>query len=238
MRDKLSAVVGIFLDEIQGGQAEYARCYRMAIRGWKELELDITGVPLTVFLPVASDNTADLPDNFIKETNVGVLNGKGEIASLTRNNNLISNLDGCATVQHDTDILAFDNDEKFDNYIYQQASYGLGSYNHIGEFKVDMSANLIILNPDFNCGEIVLEYLGREEFEGEYTIDTRLVDALAAYIRWRYNIGKKGVGFGTAQAMMQEYIREKNNAKFRIKRPTIADMNQSARIHTKIGLKS
>jgi hypothetical protein len=238
MREKLSQVVGIFLDEIQGGQAEYARCYRMAIRGWKELELDITGVPKTVLLTVSCDKTVDLPDNFIKETNVGVLNEKNEIASLTRNDNLISDLDDCATVQYDnTDFLNFEDDERFDQYIYQQ-SYGRGSYNTIGEFKIDMGANRIILNPDFKYSEITVEYLGREEFEGEYTIDTRLVDALVAYIRWRYNIGKKGVSFGIAQAMMQEYIREKNNAKFRIKRPTIPDMNQSSRIHTKMSLKS
>jgi hypothetical protein len=210
----------------------------MAIRGWKELELDITGVPKTALLTVSCDKTVDLPDNFIKETNVGVLNEKNEIASLTRNDNLISDLDDCATVQYDnTDYLNFEDDERFDQYIYQQ-SYGRGSYNTIGEFKIDMGANRIILNPDFKYSEVIVEYLGREEFEGEYTIDTRLVDALVAYIAWKYNKGKKGVSVGVADALMRDYIREKSNAKFRIKRPTIPDMNQSSRIHTKMSLKS
>jgi hypothetical protein len=238
MKEKLSAVVGIFLDEIQGGQAEYARCYRMAIRGFKELDLDITAVPKTVMLEVSCDKTADLPDDFIKDTNLGVLNEKGEIASLTRNDNLITDLDDCAIVQYqESDFLNFENDDTFDTFIYQQ-SYGKGSYNTIGEFKIDTGASQIVLDPDFKYTQILLEYVAREQFEGEYLIDVRLVDALVAYIRWRYNIGKKGVGFGTAQAMMQEYLREKSNARYRIKVPTISDMNQNSRIHTKMSLKS
>jgi hypothetical protein len=234
---KLSQAVSYALDEMNYGSAEYARAYRFAIRALDELRLDITGQSATCTLPVNCDLTVNLPDNFIRETKVGIWGANNNIVGLTRSNDL----------SFETTIQDYEytdpnenyyklNDERFNTYVTE--SLGKGSYANVGYFRIDYEARIIVLNPEFTYSEIVVEYLKKEEIDGEYCVDERLLESVAAYIRYKWHIGKKGTSVGERREYERLWHKEKRNAKYRIKKPLIQDMNRSAREGTKGGLKS
>lgn len=230
---KLSQAVSYALDEMNYGDAEYARAYRFAIRALDDLNLDITGEITREVLCVNNDLTVDLPDNFIKETRVGVYGQNGKIIGLTRSNNLTSNI-YCDT-SDDSNPVYYTSDEHFGGFVNQ--SLGRGSYTNIGFFNIDYTARKIYLNAEFTYSEIVIEYLKREEVDGEYCIDERLLEAVAAYIRWKWSIAKKGTSIGERREYERLWHKEKENAKYRIKRPMLQDFNRDARESVKEGIK-
>lgn len=232
---KLSQAVSYALDDLQAGDAEYARAYRFAIRALDELRLDITGQLGVAKLCVNSDLTVDLPEDFIRETKVGVYGINGNIIGLTRSDNLNREED-CFEYEEGTNPSYFDTDENFGNFVNQ--SLGKGSYSNIGFFRIDYNERKIYLNAEFTYSEVVIEYLKREEIDGEYCVDERLLESVAAYILYRWYKAKKNTSIGERREFERLWHKEKRNAKYRIKKPLIQDMNQSARESVKGGLKS
>src|SRR5690606_38149757 len=101
MNIKLSEIVGMALDQFNLGKQEYARFYRFAIRGLRNLNWDVTGTAKEVPIPVSCDLTAPLPDDFLKEIKVGVAGPDGQISALTRNNNLsLNGIESCDRFVH------------------------------------------------------------------------------------------------------------------------------------------
>lgn len=239
-RVNIKNAVSEFLDEINGGPAEFARAYRMAVIGSKELRWDITGHIKTASLCVECDLTVKLPEDLIKVIKVGVANHNGEIATLTKNNDLSFDTGLCGKVMTE-DILEYDvrnnwNDGGFNSYINQ--SLGRGSYNTIGEYRLSTEEGKIVLSPEFCYSEIVIEYLGSSDEDGELYINEVAAPALVAYIRWKWHVAKKGATSFDKQYYQNEYHREKQNAQMRINGPSLSDMQQNARQHTKMGIKS
>lgn len=236
----LKQVVGEFLDSIQGGPSEYARAYRFAIRGMRNLEWDVTGENAECELPVECDMTVCLPDDFINLVRIGVYTSKGEVAALTQNNDLTL-VDGLRQGHDYTpssdildDFLAADTAYR----IYApMSSLSVGSYPNVGEYKVDRSQGLIILNPDFCYGSVVLKYLRRKKVKGEYLINELSAEALFAYIDWQWHKNKPGVSYSDKMAKRMEWFNEKRLAKSRIKNTTKQILSQIARQATRQGLK-
>lgn len=228
----VSEVVGIFLDEYNGGEADYAKAYRIAIRGVKELELDITAIPKRVKLCLTTGcNVYKLPEEFIRETNVGVYTTQGDLACLTRNRRLLPQQ---YTAYYDSNSYApIVQGDLNDDPIPKDF---IGSYNNIGEYNIE-GCN-IIFSKDIGYSEIILEYLAWTDPEGEYYIDSRLTEALVAYIAYKWHRMKKGASAFDKQYYERQYHKEKDNAKYRIKMPTIADLNLSSRKNNFYGLKN
>lgn len=234
---KISEAVSIFLDEINGGDAEYRKAYAMGIRGWRELNWGVTGVVKTATICIDSDLTGKLPEDFIKEEKVGVLNINGGISALTRNNNLTNELSCGNDEDYNNEGIVGFTRETIDGYPLREL-YGIGSNNNIGEFRIEKESGRILLGMNSCHREIVIEYLGSEEIDGEYCINELAVEALVAYIRYRWHIAKKGATAFDKQFFKQEWIAERDKARYRIKAPMLQDLNQSSRKSTKMGLRS
>lgn len=232
---KLSQAVAYALDDMNAGDAEYARAYRFAVRALDEIRLDITGIIHIAKLCVNSDLTVDLPDDFIRETKIGIFGEKGNIIGLTRSDNL-NRLENATEGVEESNPHYFDTDEAFGNFVNQ--SLGKGSYTNVGFYNISYGERKIYLDADFTHSEIALEYLKREEQDGEYCVDERLLEAVAAYILYRWYKAKKGASVGERREFERLWHKEKRNAKFRIKKPMLQNMNQSARESVKAGLKS
>lgn len=237
---KLSQVVGEFLDTINAGPAEYARAYRFAMRGMRNLEWDVTGENYECELPVECDMTVCLPDDFINLVRIGIINSKGEVATLTQNNDLTLSdglrQGGDYTPTADTvdDFLFSDNNYR----VYSSASsLSVGSYPNIGEYKVEREQGLIILNPDFCYDTVTVKYLRRKKVKGEYMINELSVEALVAYIDWQWHKNKPGVSYSDKATKRMEWFNEKRLAKSRIKNTTKQILSQIARQATRQGLK-
>lgn len=104
-------------------------------------------------------------------------------------------------------------------------------------YKIDYKKGLIIFKPDYKYDEIEFEFLGREELCGDTEIDDRLSDLVVSYIKWQWEIGRKGNNAGNIEYYKREFYRNKDNAKFRIARPTNQELLRNSRIHTFYGIK-
>lgn len=104
-------------------------------------------------------------------------------------------------------------------------------------YTIDTKKGIITFHPDYEYDEVEFEYLGREELCGDTKIDDRLTDLIVTYIKWQWEIGRKGNSVGIIDYYKREFYRSKDNAKFRIGRPTNQQLIRNSRIHTHYGLK-
>lgn len=232
MKVKLSALVGQFLDSINASSHEYARAYRIGIRGFEALELDVTGKATTVKMKVNGDNTSNLPSDYISLLDIGPLNDEGEIKSLTRNDRL-SKESGEEPFEEDWYLY----DVNVDMVGSDAGSLGVGSHVSIGEYSVDSEAGLVYYNPEFPYDCVHIKYLARQKVDGEYLVDVRASEALVAYITWKWHSSLKGVGPTDKAMYRREWFNEKRLAKLRMRRLTNANKNQLSRQSVKQGLK-
>lgn len=104
-------------------------------------------------------------------------------------------------------------------------------------YEVDYRRRRIVFDVNYPFDEVEIETLDREELCEDSDIDERLTNMLVAYLKWQWEIGKKNNGAGQINYFKTEYYREKENAKFRIGRPTNQELGRSSREHTFFGIK-
>lgn len=238
--NRLSNVVSDFLMEADFGDAEYTKAYHLARRGLKDLQFDL---PLetveTVYLTINPDGTASLPEDCLKVLRIG-LEVNGNIAALTRNKDITKR--GRLNQQpHQEKPLytpvgvvpsLYGKGQVFER------SLGRGSWTNIGEYYI--SGNTVFLSDNVVNGDncVVIEYKAYQDTEEDPVIHPYVQEALIAFIRWKYAINKKYQDKWDKQYFEKEWHRLKRNAKWRMKAPIKQELNQSARQHTKEGLKS
>lgn len=231
----LKEIVGSFLDSHNYSKSEYRKAYSIAIRGWRKLNWDVTGKLFTEPIEVDCDLTAKLPDGVISITKIGVVNDKGEVATLTKNENLSFDISTPPDYHRDFPI-PFGSHDSVNSY-YSGVSYGIGSHTSIGDYRVNKSEGRVYFKPDFCYSEVIVEYVGHQMIDGEYCINEMASEALLAFIRWQWAVGDRNVGIGERNQLKREWISERSDAHFRIKRPTMSELNQVSRQSTKWGLK-
>ena len=85
----LDSVINDYIDESEQSVSKYAKLYNIAYRGMEKLGLDFFYKIRSVKIPIDTTNyTAQLPNDYISYTKIGVLNSKGEIIPLKFNNKL------------------------------------------------------------------------------------------------------------------------------------------------------
>lgn len=229
----LSTIVGEFLDLIQGGQAEYARAYRIAMRGLRELEWDVTGENYEDEFAVEYDKTVCLPDDFINLVRIGIINGKGELDPLIENKSLsvFEGRDGYSKSG------SMNISSHLSKTVLYSGSLGVGSYPGPGSYRLDRDQKIIILNPDFCHDRVVIMYLRRKKCDGDYVLNELSVTALVSFLDWQWHMNKSGVPSYDKLEKKREWLRQKKLAKSRIKNTTRQVMSQISRQATRQGLK-
>ena len=236
MQTPLKTVVGYFLSRKNYGKSEYAKAYSIAIRGWKELNRDVSGGIKTLVLEVECDRTVCIPPYVGKVLKVGVLTDCGEYAALTENPNLAQPNEGCP--QYNTGEVVQPRTTKRWEMPGDFHSYGLGSHNDIGGYRLFRKENLIVLAPDSPYSQVLVEATVRETPDGEYMVDDMEEEALLAFIEWQWTIGDRSAGIQEKRDAKDEWLSQKRDAKYRLKAPIKQLMSQNSRQHTKMGLKS
>ena len=234
MNIPVSQVVGSFIDENNLGKAEYAKAYRIAIRGCRELSFDITGQVVTSVVVSASDGTIIYPEDCVKILDFGISDGDGGIASYDKvdnltDNNLVSTYnDG----YNDSEYLFSSNSTTL------EASLGIGSYNSIGEYRLDDKQRKIYLRANKGVGTYIVKHTSYKEEDCEYEVNIMASEALLAFITWRYNMTGSKTNQSIKDANMREYHRLKTNAKLKIKMPTKQQLSKNSRETTRMSIKS
>ena len=189
----LDTVINLYLDRSEQSVHKYYKCWQLAFSGMEELGLDFFYQIKSVKLPVNSNLTVSLPDDYLNYSKVGVLNSQGEIIPMGYNNNLTT----FADLQPDrlektqdnsiSDIIQF-NTPIWYNYWQNGAFstlYGLPSGSpFIGSFKIDNHNGVLLLSENFGYEYIMLEYVASPKQGEEYYVPIQFKTALMWYIAY------------------------------------------------------
>ena len=190
---KLSDAVNMYIDEARLTTKDFRRLWAMAFRGLQEIGLDVSWSPKITVLPVNSNLTCDLPDDYLEYVRVGLFNQSGEVSTLKVNESLTRYRDTLSTRLSDTASqtgagMTVPNypywfgywDEDYEHY------FGVGSgLVQAGECRLDSQNRVIIFDPQFGYGSVVLEYICSPVMDDDYTIDFRCQEALISFLRWK-----------------------------------------------------
>lgn len=183
-----------YLDASEQSHNKYFKVFNLAFRGMENMGLDFFYQVKSVKLPINSNMTANLPDDCVNYTKIGILNNKGEIIPMAYNNNLTNYADllpDRVSSVEDSSLFNFYNWGAPAFYNYWNGSlyttlYGIPSGQpFVGSFKIDTTAGIIVLDPRFAFDYLILEYIASPKEGGEYFVPIQFKEALIAYIAWQ-----------------------------------------------------
>lgn len=208
----LSDIVAEFMDEQERlSPHQKPRFMRIAKRGLEELHWDIAGDPFNIILKVdKTNNTAPLPDNFIKE--VGVYYTEGEqLVILSRNENLVKAVDDCGDLVNPTNRYGTWRNTYSPSTItksnqFAGGLYGEGGRSNWGEYTIDFHTGLIFISTGLDKDEIYLRYLGSPiETKGDIKVHPFLREPIKKYLYWKMVDMKDSVPAGEKQYRFDAY---------------------------------
>lgn len=249
MADKtLDQVVREYLLEAAEPEHKYIQALQFGISCLRELNFDVTGVPVIKELVVNSDDTVDLPSDYINYVRLGFTSRGGGFQELGRNNQIAlnRNLDDCgardARIPNDSlsseggYITAgveyygahFRNGEATGGY------YGLGGGNNVnGLFRIDKRYNQIQLSGYRGGDTITLEYLSDPaKADGEFTVIPFALETVKSYIRYMMALNHPR-NISNAPYLKQLHDKQKKKLRARLKSVSVQDILQSFRLANK-----
>jgi hypothetical protein len=226
----LKTVVSYFMDQHVKSEGDQDMYWIIGMRGLTDLNYDIAAQPKTVRLPVLANKTVPFPADLLSWSKIGLLNSEGEVVTLKINTGLTTFRDNnpnrledlTANVNSSVGTLAYS--AYYLNYYYNNGYYNLfgvgGGLIQYGECRVDDKNRVIVLPPDFNYQNIIVEYISAPERDEDFTVPLALQEALIAFIEWKTKLGPR-----------EEYYAQKVNARRRMpkKKVTLQSINQVLR---------
>lgn len=222
-------IVAAYLDESEQSIHKEYKCWQLCFRAMTELGLDFFYQIKSVKLPINANLTVTIPSDFLNYTKIGVFNGQGEVIPLTYNNKLTFFQDLQPTrlqTTQDPNLFNFycGNGNIFynywDGYVYQPI-YGAPSGGpFVGNFNIDRTNGVILLDESFCYPYLVIEYIAAPKQGETYYVPIQFFEAVLAYIRWKDIISlpnsRRGT-LGDKQQRRKEYYNERRlaNARFR-----------------------
>ena len=227
----------------------YARLYQIAVSGLAELNMDTSGTPTTVLLPVTSSDAANLPNDFISLIRLAVLDSNGVLKALGMSENigLPRSFDNCgndAIVGSATLTSSGVSLEGLaDNYRNGECvgrMFGIGGGGNVyGNYRIDMERGTInFFNLLTNTSSVILEYLSDLSLvNGDYKVHPFIIEALKAWIYWKDIQRNSAKGIGEKQLAQRQYELEEKQAKRRFCNHTTQDWLQTFRYGNKFAVK-
>lgn len=233
-----------------------------ALRGVRDMGFDMLKVVRSIKLPVESNNTVTLPDDYVAWTKIGTVGSDGIVYVMGENKNInmsqkyseISNnkydTDGDGLFERedsksatsggspmaDSGITDGMNSYLFRNYIHGSDSgglYGIGGGHYYGEFRINDDQNRVELKVKNDIKEIVMEYVADEARSSNPRVHIFAEEALRAYIYYKLIERKSSVPGGEKQRARAEYYNERRLANSRINSFTKEELLKTIRKNTK-----
>ncbi len=190
----LEQIINEYLDESEQSIHKYYKCHNLAFRGMTECGLDFFYKIKSVKLPINANKTVTIPSDCLQWNKIGALNSSGEVVPLKQNDKMTlfgGNLpDRIAKVEDATIDNFYTQDPYiFYNYWYDGAFCNLfgipsGGYG-VGQFKVDLSSGVILLNPDFAFPYVIMEYVAAPKDDENYYVPIQFKETIIFFLAWR-----------------------------------------------------
>jgi hypothetical protein len=242
----LSEIIYQYIDQARLSNSDYRRLWTAGIRGVEELGMDVYSFPKTAKLAVNANKTVNLPSDYVGFSKVGVLNAKGEVATLRRNVALTSykinqsdrtdsNTDNTTGNTYRLQDLAYVN--YFDGARYVNI-FGAGAVlNNAGDFNISEEDGLIFLQNDYDFDYVILEYLSSPSDDVDYKVPVQIREAVLAFIAWKdiehLPLGRRA-SLGDKQLRRKEYYNQKRLANLRENPVMLWDANEIIRMGQKL----
>jgi len=239
----LDQTVREYLIENQYPEHRYFQALQFGISCLRELNLDVTGVPVSVELSVSASDTVDLPDDYINYVRIGFCDSSGMFHELGRNNNICLNrsLDDCGQLKTNkkdssTSLTGVSASEEYYSTHYRNGEnigrfYGAGGgQNRWGNFRIDSTYNQIQLSGYTGGDKIKLEYLGDPaKANGSFVVQPFALETVKSWIEWKMSSKNPSVPQSQVQSNYFHYQRNKKMLRSRIKSLSVQDILQSFR---------
>lgn len=230
---ELKEIIYAFMDEAQQNDAAFRRLWGLAVRGLEDMFLDIIPNIKTCKLCVDGNLTAQLPEDYIQWSKVGVLNYLGEVATLKYNNTLtLYSANDPDRLSKNTDNIGIDLNRISDLFYlnYFDYAYGYGQVNlfgisgneatKIGDFRIDDQCGILILDNAFPADYIIMEYLAAPSMEDGCKVPIQAQEAVIAWLSWKDTIqlaASRKVSIYDKTARRREYYKQRDLARARLK---------------------
>lgn len=195
----LEECINLYIDRSEQSNHKFFKLWNVGCSGCEQLGINFFYKIQTVKLPVNSNFTVNIPNNYLMWCKVGVGNSIGEIIPLDYNNklNLFADLQTNRVSQTQDDSLFnfyFANSFIFYNYWNGESFenlYGLPSGGpFVGSFKIDTTNGLIVLNDCFQYPYCYLEMLASPAEGTEIRLPVQFKEAMIAFLGWQDNYFK------------------------------------------------
>lgn len=245
----LDQVVREYLLEAQLPEHKYVQALQFGISCLRELNFDVTGVPVIKNLTVNADDTVDLPNDYINYIRLGFTDSTGGFQELGRNNliALNRNLDDCGvrTDRIPSDSLDPQQDAlpgsytdyystHFRNGQNVGAYYGMGGGNNAnGLFRIDKAYNQIQLEGYRGGDTITLEYLSDPaKAKGEFLVIPFAIETVKSYIQFKMALNHPRMK-SDAPYLKTLHGKQIKKLRARLKSVSVQDILQSFRLANK-----
>jgi len=254
---KLKDIIFMYSEASKQNEGEFLRFWRIAFRAFIQMGLNAFWEPITTQLVVGANKTALLPVDLIQWIKIGYFNYGGELATLRVNNDLTTYKDNSANRLTDItpevqqiltsdcwfDINQFTGVQGFGWSGLSGYAQRFGAGSHLvqpGECRVDMANRVIVLNPNFQYPNIIIEYLSSPEQNDDYAIPLQFQEAMIAWLGYQdiaYMPATGHVGNANIQMRANMFKSQLSLAKRMYKPFRLQDAYQQAVEAQSLGLK-
>lgn len=239
----LDSCIYDYINAAEISQNKYFKLFHLAFGCMDNLGIDFFYQIRTVKLVVNANKTVTVPEDFIKYTKLGILNGVGELVPLKYNEKLTTYADLRNDRIADTQASNFANYYSFSSPIFYnywngatyENMYGLpGGYMYAGGFKVDKHNGVILLDSAFGWSGLVLEYTASPQPGREYMIPVEFRQAMVNWLSWQdiaHLSSRSHISLGDKAQRRHEYFEARRLA-IRQFRPFYLDQAYIANLET------
>jgi hypothetical protein len=200
----------VLMDLDDDSMRNYKKFLQWVIDGYTTLNLFTMQNVKVAYLPVNSNNTVNLPVDYMDYTKIG-FESNGKIVTFGHNEDLIlpREKDDCGNIVNDNTGGCDSDDAILPNYGYFFAPHfrngqyvgelyaGAGGGNSDGEYRIDLEKRQIAFNSDIAASVVILEYKSAGvSGDGSTFVPRQCVPALIAFVKWqrKENNDKESLG--------------------------------------------
>lgn len=241
----LDRAIKDYIGQAEITTAKYLKLWQLGVRILEELGMDISESPVTRKLPVSSTKIAELPASYLQWIKVGVINEKGEVATLRHNPDLSE-----YAMTEDDRLSLLGSSTLYSNSCYRNYLEGDNYFNlfgvpagteNLGEFKVNDVEGIVLLDPNFQYDHIILEMISSPIGDMQMLFPIQQREAVVAGLDF-YNIVSLPQGrrsnLGLIRDKEMRYGKYKKLAKRRLNPFRLAEANDIIRLNNRLTLKS
>jgi hypothetical protein len=218
----------------------------VALRGIREFGFDVTARIKSLKRDIDSNNTVQLPSDYVDLVKVGIVGADGVVYVLNQNKNInySRKVSGTTTPVDDKEGPMYleqnevenrlddktstngdvDNGDPFEsyvfrNYIYENnlgGLYGIGGGHGMGEYRINLDQNRLEIDTSSDITKVVIEYVADEARSSNPLIHVYAEEALRAYIYYKLCERKSTVPANEKMRARSEYYNERRKAKARL----------------------